>query len=144
MAFDLNPFSPLIEMGMKIIDKVIPDPQAKATAQLEMLRLQQAGEFKEFEGQLAIALGQIEVNKVEAGSESLFKSGWRPYIGWVCGGGLTYQFLFRSLFGWAAENLWHWSLPPPLEMETLLTLLFGLLGLAAYRTVEKVRGAAPR
>lgn len=132
----------LLEMGSRIIEKLIPDPQAKAQAQFELLKLQQAGEFKELELQLQRDLGQIEVNKVEAASDSLFKSGWRPAIGWICAGALLYQLIARPVFGWLALNLWGWSAPPSLELDTLLTLLFGLLGLGAYRTVEKVKGVA--
>lgn len=142
MGIDLNPFSPLIELGAKIIDKVIPDPEAKARAHLELFKAQQAGEFKALDAELALALGQIEVNKIEAAADSLFKGGWRPYVGWVCGGGLTYQFMLRPILGWVAENVANWAPPPSLEMETLLTLLLGLLGLGGYRTLEKVKGSS--
>lgn len=140
MSFDLNPFTPLIELGAKIIDKVIPDPEAKARAHLELFKAQQAGAFKELDAELALALGQIEVNKIEAASDSLFKGGWRPYVGWVCGGGLTYQFILRPVMGWVAENVAAWTPPPDLDMGTLLTLLLGLLGIGGYRTFEKVKG----
>lgn len=140
MGFDLNPFNPLIELGTKIIDKVIPDPEAKARANLELFKAQQAGEFKEVDAALQVALGQIETNKIEAASESLFKSGWRPAIGWTCCGGLTYQLLLRPIFGYIAMNALGWQAPPSLELDTLMTLLFGLLGLGAYRTAEKKWG----
>lgn len=139
---DLNPFSPLIELGAKIIDKVIPDPQAKAQAQLELIRLQQQGELAELNAQVQLAMGQQKINEVEAASDGVFKGGWRPATGWICAAGLGYQMFLRPLLGWAAVNLWGWDSPPPLEMDTLLTLLFGMLGLGAYRTVEKVKGAA--
>ena len=125
---------------LKIIDKLIPDPQAKAAAQLEAMKLAQAGEFKDIDAQLQRDLAQIGVNQAEAQSPDLFRSGWRPFVGWTCGGGLFYQILLRPLLGWAAQNLWQWMPPPSLEMDTLLTLLFGLLGLGAYRTAEKIKG----
>ena len=142
MAFDLNPFSPIIELVGKVIDKAIPDPEAKARAQIELLKLQQEGQFRAEENALTLAMGQIAVNTEEAKSGSLFIGGWRPCIGWTCAGGLLYQFLFRNLLGWVMENLGHWTYPPALEMETLITLTFGMLGLGAYRSIEKVKGVA--
>lgn len=141
MGFDLNPFNPLIELGTKIIDKVIPDPEAKARANLELFKAQQEGSFRELEAQLQVSLAQVETNKIEAASESLFKSGWRPAVGWTCVSGLIYQLTFRPVFGWLGENLDQWTMPPALELETLLTLLFGMLGLGAYRTAEKKWGS---
>jgi hypothetical protein len=130
----MNPLELIVGPLFKVIDKIIPDPQAKAQMQLELIRLQQSGE-------LAQMTGQMEINKVEAASPDLFRGGWRPFIGWICGAGLLYQFLLRPLLGWLS-NINGWAVPPPLEMDTLLTLLLGMLGLGAYRTAEKVKGVA--
>lgn len=132
--FDLGS---ILDFGGKVLDRVIPDPAQKAAAQLELLRLAQNGELAQLTADTEIAKAQIEVNKVEAASESLFKSGWRPAAGWACVGGLAYQVIARPLLGWAGANLLHWSAPPALEMDTLGTILFGMLGLGAYRTYEK-------
>ena len=141
MGLDITtPWGAVINGALSIIDKIIPDPQAKLAAQQKVLELEQAGQLEELKASTALALGQVDIDKIEAQSESLFKSGWRPYIGWTCGGGLSYQFLFRPLLGWGAQNLWGWQLPPQLEMDTLMTLLFGMLGLGGYRTYEKVKG----
>lgn len=122
----------------KIIDKVIPDPQARANAQLELLRLQQAGEFKELEIQLALAQGQMAINLEEAKSESLFKSGWRPAVGWLCVLALGYTYLARPLFTWysLAHKI---PSPPELDIGDLIVLLCGLLGLGTLRTAEKIK-----
>lgn len=132
----------IIEAGLKVIDRVIPDPQAKAAAQLELMRLQQAGEFKELDAQLQQALAQAETNKVEAASADPFTSRWRPFIGWICGAGLGVQFLVGPLFTWAAALMDHPVVFPELDMGTLLTLLLGMLGLGGMRTVEKLKGKA--
>lgn len=85
-----------------------------------------------------IAAAQSATNQIEAGSDSLFKSGWRPAIGWICGFALAYQMVVRPLVSYAFQNVL--AMPPPsLEMDTLLTLLFAILGLGAYRTYEKTR-----
>src|SRR5690349_3275223 len=93
---------------LKIIDKLIPDPQAKAQMQLEAMKLAQNGEFKELDNQLQRDLAQIQVNNTEAQSESPFKSYWRPFVGWVCGFALAYEFLGRVLLGWILSNWLHW------------------------------------
>ena len=133
---------PLLELAKELFDKFVPDPEKKAALQLEILKMEQAGRFKELEVELAQITGQLKVNEVEAGNASVFVSGWRPFIGWTCGFGLSYQLLARPVFGWIMQNLSKWDMPPALEMETLLTLLFGMLGLGAYRTVEKIKGKA--
>lgn len=123
----------------KVIDKLIPDPTAKAQAQLEVLKLQQSGEFKELEVQLAIAQQQTDVNKIEAGSDSLFKSGWRPAVGWVCVIGLLYTYLLQPLLAWLS-SAYQWQAPPTLELGDLIVLLGGMLGLGTLRTAEKMKG----
>lgn len=136
----MNPLlTPLLELVPKIFDQIFPDKAKADEAKLKLLELAQNGELAVLKADTDIALAQTEVNKTEAASDSLFKSGWRPFVGWTCGGGLFYQLLARPIFGWIAQNLWNWSLPPSLEMDTLMTLLFGLLGLGAYRTYEKTR-----
>jgi hypothetical protein len=127
---------------LHIIDKVIPDPAAKAAAQLQMMQMAQAGEFKEIEADLQRSLAQTDVNKVEAASLDPFTSRWRPFIGWVCGCGLGVQFLVGPLFTWIAGLAGHPVVFPQLDMGTLLTLLAGMLGLGSLRTVEKVKGVA--
>jgi hypothetical protein len=132
---------PIIDGLFKLIDKVIPDPQAKANAQLEMLRMQQAGEFKQIETDLQLALGQIEVNKVEAAAPDMFRGGWRPAVGWVCVIGLLYTYLGQPLLAWAS-GIWDVPAPPSLDLGDLLILLGGMLGLGGMRTVERLRGKA--
>lgn len=125
-----------------IINKLIPDPAAKAQMQLQTLQLAQAGEFKEIDSQLQRDLAQIDVDKTEAASPSLLKSGWRPGAGWVCVVGLAVQFLIAPLATWVATLLGHPVVFPPLDMGTLLTLLGGLLGLGTLRTMDKKAGVA--
>jgi hypothetical protein len=83
---------------------------------------------------------QTEINKIEAQHQNIFVSGWRPFIGWVCGSALAYQFILRdfisyvmNLFGSAAE------LPPSLDISQLISILLAMLGMAGYRTFEKIK-----
>lgn len=86
---------------------------------------------------------QVELNKIEAGHRSVFVAGWRPFIGWVCGVSLAYNFILRDLMAWLILNTGATaSLPPELAMEHLLTILLGMLGLGGMRTMEKMNGKA--
>jgi len=135
-------FLDLLPTIAKVIDKLIPDPTAKAQAQLDLLKLQQAGEFKELDADLALKLEQIKVNAIEAQSPDFFRGGWRPFVGWVCGTGLAVQFLVAPVATWAAALLGHAVAFPSLDMGTLMTLLGGLLGLGTLRTAEKLKGVS--
>jgi hypothetical protein len=131
----------LLDAGLKVLDRVLPDPAQKAAAQLELLKLQQAGEFRVLEADLQLALAQAEINKVEAAAPDAFRGGWRPAAGWVCVTGLFYQFLFQPLAAWSG-SIQGWPAPPVLDLGDLYALLFGMLGLGAYRSVERVKGKA--
>lgn len=127
----LDPVSAVLDIGGKLIDRLWPDPTKAAEAKLELIKLQQSGE-------LSVITGQLEINKVEAANTSWFVAGWRPYIGWICGTGLGYEFLLRPL---ANGLLGDPSRFIGLDTGTLLTLLIGMLGLGTMRTYEKATGA---
>lgn len=84
------------------------------------------------------AMAQVEVNKAEAGHRSIFVAGWRPFVGWVCAIALAYHFVIQPLlvFGLAAANVPPLALPE-FDMDSLLTVLLGILGLGGLRTFEK-------
>lgn len=127
---------------LHIIDKLVPDQQQKAAMQLEVIKMNQAGEFKELDNQLQRDLAQIGVNQTEAASPDLFKAGWRPSVGWICSAGLGIQFIVAPLAGWIASLAGHPISFPALDTATLLTLLGGLLGLGTLRTTEKLKNVA--
>ena len=77
---------------------------------------------------------QTKINEAEAGHRTLFVAGWRPFIGWVCGTALLYNFILRDLLIFANPN---WSELPALQMQELFSILFGMLGLKGLRTFEK-------
>ncbi len=138
---DLTPAGLVLDIGKQIINRLWPDPAQQAEAQLKLLQLQQAGDFKEVDAALQLALAQANINNTEAQSASFFRGGWRPFIGWVCGTGLAYQLLLRPLLQAALDACGMKGVTMiPLEMETLTTLLFGMLGLGAMRTFEKSKG----
>jgi hypothetical protein len=135
MALPVIAIPAILDIGSKLIDRLFPDHEKKAAAQVELLKLQQSGE-------LAQIMGQLEINKAEAASSSMFVAGWRPAIGWICASALAYQFVVRPLALFVAAWLGHPLPDPPALDETLWQLLFGMLGLGGLRTYEKIKGKA--
>lgn len=118
-----------------IIDRVVPDQaaadKAKQDLAADLMRMAQESN-----------LAQIDVNKAEAASSNIFVAGWRPGIGWICVAALGYQFVLAPVGMWAA-SIAGYSLPQPPALDGMLwELLFGLLGMAGLRTVEKLKGVS--
>jgi hypothetical protein len=135
---EISLLTSIFGIGNKLIEKFFPDPVERQKAQLQLLQLQQEGAFREEENRLKRDLAQIELNKVEAGSSGVFKGGWRPGAGWVCVSGLAYNYMCQPLLAWysLAHNI---PTPPILQVDDLLLLLGGLLGLGGLRTTEKLK-----
>jgi hypothetical protein len=133
----LDPISALLDVGSKVIDRVWPDPAQAASAKLELMKLQQSGE-------LAMIAGQMDINKVEAANPSVFVSGWRPGIGWVCGAGFAVQFVVGPLAEWGSALYGHPVKFPQMDTGTMMPLLLGMLGLGGMRTAEKIQGVAAK
>ena len=133
----LDPISAALDLGNTLISRIFPDPAQAADAKLKLLELQQNGE-------LATMTAQTDINKEEAKSASIFVSGWRPAIGWVCALALFYQYLLKPLaigllptFGIVAPPL------PGLD-DNLWQLMMGMLGMGGLRTMEKMQGVASK
>jgi hypothetical protein len=133
----LDPISALLDVGSKVIDRVWPDPAQAASAKLELMKLQQSGE-------LAMIAGQMDINKVEAANPSVFVSGWRPAIGWVCGAGFAVQFVVGPLAEWGSALYGHPVKFPQMDTGTMMPLLLGMLGLGGLRTAEKLADKASK
>ena len=84
--------------------------------------------------------GQVEINKIEAGHKSVFVAGWRPFIGWVCGLSLAWNFIFHPILLWVLTFANVQSQPPKLSAAELMPVVLGMLGLGVYRTYEKAKG----
>ena len=133
----LDPLTAAFEIGSKVLDRVLPDPAQQAAAKLELMKLQQNGE-------LAQITGQMEINKAEAASSSIFVSGWRPSVGWVCSAGFAVQFVIGPLAEWGAALAGHPVKFPQMDTGTMMPLLLGMLGLSGMRSAEKMQGVAAK
>jgi hypothetical protein len=125
----------IVEIGARLLDKIIPDKAAREKAQAELLKAAQDQDFQ-------LALGQIEVNKAEASHSSIFVAGWRPGLGWICVAGLAYNFIVYPMMTWLVVVSGSQFTPPPLMSDNLMELVLGMLGLGALRTAEKWKGVA--
>jgi len=133
----LDPISAALDLGNTLITRIFPDPAQAANAKLELLKLQQSGD-------LATMTAQTDINKEEAKSSSLFVSGWRPAIGWVCALALAYQYLLRPLGGTIASIAGVTIPPLPGLDDNLWQLMMGMLGMGGLRTFEKLQGVASK
>ena len=87
---------------------------------------------------------QSRINEVEAANANVFVSGWRPFIGWICGFGLGTKFIFIPIGVWVCSLLDITPIVPVIETGELMTLILGMLGLGGLRTFEKFTGSNKR
>lgn len=126
-----------------LIDKLFPDKQAADEAKLKMMELAQQGELAALDADVKLAMGQIETNKIEAASTDPFRAGWRPMAGWACSLGLFYEFLMRPILPWVVGLSGAEVAPmPSVNIDQLMILLGGLLGLGGFRSYERIKGKA--
>ena len=117
-----------------LLDKFVQDADTKAKLAHDIATLSERHAHD-------LALAQVGVNAAEAASGSLFKGGWRPFIGWTCGFAFFYHFVGQpvAIFVMAVTGT---DVPalPDFDMGTLLTVLGGMLGIGGLRTYEKQKG----
>jgi uncharacterized membrane protein len=123
---DVTGLGAVADLANTIIGRIFPDKTEQERQQLAMA--------------LTVIQGQFDANKNEAANPSIFVAGWRPFVGWVCGGGFAMQFVLGPLLQWASGLVGHTVTFPPLDLGTMMPLLLGMLGLGGMRTVEKVQG----
>ena len=118
-----------------LLSKVIPDLDERNRLAHEIATMAE----KQAHDQI---MAQVEVNKEEASHPSIFVSGWRPFIGWACGFAMALNFIGiplidtgTALAGYAIEL-------HPLDLEIMLPVLLGMLGLGGMRSYEKRNGVA--
>lgn len=117
-----------------LLDKFIEDKDQKAKLAHDLATMAERHAQE-------LAKGQLEINAAEAKHRSIFVAGWRPFIGWTCGIALCWHFVVAPvvIFGAGYAGV---ELPelPTFDMDSLMTVLLGMLGLGGLRTFEKAKG----
>jgi hypothetical protein len=117
-----------------LLDKFIPDADERNRLAHEIATMSERHAHE-------LAKGQLEVNKAEAAHKSMFVAGWRPFVGWTCGLALFWHFLGLPVTLFVTAYMGS-DLPelPTFDMQSLMTVLMGMLGLGGLRTYEKMKG----
>jgi len=140
----LDPITAALDIGGKVIDRLWPDPAQGAAAKLELLKMQQSGELAQLTADTSLMIEQIKVNQAEAQNPSLFVSGWRPAIGWVCGAACGWNWIGLPIAKLGMEIYGHPITLSPADLTEMLPVLMGMLGLGGLRTIEKLNGRAAK
>ena len=117
-----------------ILDKFIEDKDQKAKLAHDIATMAERHMHE-------ANMGQIEINKAEAQHRSMFVAGWRPFLGWGLSFAMLWHFVLApvTIFGFAYSGMPAPDLPV-FDMDSLMTVLLGMLGLGGLRTVEKIKG----
>ena len=123
------PLDTVLNVGMKILDKFFPDPEQKAKAQLELLKMQQEGDFKKIEADIVEQQELTKRQQADMASDSWLSKNIRPMtlIAILTG---YFMFALMSAFGMNAhqayvELLGQWGM-------LIMSFYFG------GRTLEKI------
>jgi hypothetical protein len=133
MAFD--PLTAILNIANTVLDRVIPDKTQAAAAKASLLETTVKGEWDN-------AIAQLQVDQAEAANQSVFVAGWRPWIGWVCGMAFAYTYVVQPLFSFFAALFGHPVNLPPVNLDGMMPVLLGMLGLGAMRSWDKSNGKA--
>ena len=126
----------LLPVVTDVISRFLPeDKEAAAKAKQEI-------EQKLTAHVAQIDLAQLEINKVEAASKSIFVSGWRPFVGWSCGLALFYTYLIQPLATFVLAQTDYLVHLPVVDLSTMMPVLLGMLGLGGLRSWEKYKKVA--
>ena len=128
MALDLTGLGAVSDLAGSVINKIWPD---KTEAEKQQLA-----------AAVSLVQSQLEINKVEAASPSVFVSGARPFIMWVCGSACAWNWVGLPVVKMGLMIYGHPLDLAPANLSEMMPVLMGLLGLGGLRTVEKINGVA--
>ena len=127
---DITGLGAVSDLASTVINKIWPDK-----SEVEKQQLAAA---------VMVVQGQLDINKVEAASPSVFVSGWRPFIGWVCGTGCAWNWVGLPVASFILTVIGKPITLSPADLTEMMPLLLGMLGLGALRTVEKINNVAAK
>lgn len=134
----------LLTPAIKPLLDLIPNPAAREKARMEFELQIKAQEMEFFKLMAEADKGQVEINKIEAANPSIFVSGWRPFVGWVCGVGFAWATVVQPVLVFTAALFHHPMITPQIQTEVLMQALLGLLGMGGFRMMEKKWGVASK
>jgi len=134
----VDPLTALLSTGTAIINKIWPDAESKQKRIAELQKLAAAGDSEQLAAEVTLLSGQLEINREEAKNPNIFVSGWRPFIGWVGGVAMLYQFVVYPLLLWTLED--PAKAPPVLDTGVLFSMVTAMLGIGAMRSHDKAKG----
>lgn len=137
MGLDITGIGSIADLAKSVINKIWPDKS-------EQEKQQMAIALTAMQNEMSLAQGQMDTNKIEAANPSLFVSGWRPFVGWVCGSACAWNWVGLPVAK-AVCGFFHYELPvQPADLTQMLPLLMGMLGMGALRTYEKLNNVAAK
>ena len=120
----------------KVVERFLPeDKEARAKAE-RSLKAQLTTHLAK------IDLAQLDINKQEAAHRSVFVAGWRPFIGWTCGIALAYNYVLQPILIFVLAQTGHLMNLPSMDLNEIMPVLMGMLGLGGLRTFEKYKGGS--
>ena len=127
---DITGLGAISDLAGTVINKIWPD---KSEAEKQQLA-----------AAVMVVQGQLDINKAEAANPSVFVSGWRPFVGWVCGAACAWNWIGLPILKVALAVAHVTITLSPADLTEMLPLLFGLLGMGTLRTFEKINGVAAK
>jgi hypothetical protein len=125
---DITGIGSVADLANTLINKIWPDKSEQ--------------EKQEIAAAVMVVQGQISTNQEEAKNPSIFVSGWRPFIGWVCGTACAWNWIGLKIALFVAAYLGHKLELQAADVSEMMPVLLGMLGLGGLRTVEKINGVA--
>lgn len=134
----LDPLTAALDIGKMAIKRIWPDANKRAEEIRKLEEIHQKGDLAQLQAKVSLLQGQMAINVEEAKHASIFVAGWRPFIGWVCGSALVYNFILYPLLLWAWALSGTEQIPPPsVDGSALYPVLMGMLGIGAMRSYDK-------
>lgn len=133
----LDPITALLNVGESVIDKIWPDENKRLEQKLKLRELAQKGDLAVMQAEVSLLTGQMDINKEEAKSKSLFVAGWRPFVGWVGGAAFAYITIIEPLMRFIAVVLGYDGDFPVIDTTVTMQVLLGMLGLGVMRSFDK-------
>ena len=137
MGLDALGIGAVADLAKDLVGRFFPDKTEQEKAQMSLI-------LTTMQNQMAMNQGQMDTNKIEAASPNIFVSGWRPFIGWVCGSACAWNWIGLPIVLFIGKASGHAVDAAPADLTQMLPLLMGLLGMGALRTYEKTQGVAAK